>query len=172
MKKCTPIVSLFVLYLGQTSCCALADSFDISQPSGIFINGLSYHFKDLNQQSVNLGAGVYYKFKNDMELLGVFDAKKMAIEFDAYDDSYGDFGYAAGVSWKANLINNLFIGFKTGLVHEDNASKSSGLYLIPYAVPFLEFRRGAFGIRSMLVPPLGKITNGYVTLQLSVDLPE
>lgn len=141
----------------------------IFRPSGVFINGLSHHFKNHGQQSVNLGIGVYYYINNKPSWLTFTDKDKLAIEFDAYSDSYDDFGYAGGLSWKRSLISdNLYFGLKAGLIHEDVASRKSW-YLIPYIVPFAEIRNGSFGIRSMLVPPVGKVTDGYVTLQFMVD---
>ncbi len=148
---------------------AKADEVSITNPSGIFINGLSYHFKDHGQQSVNLGLGVFYNLQNQVPSLVFLNEEKIALEFDAYSDSYGDFGYAGGLSWKRSLISDkMFYGLKVGLVHEDNASKNAG-YFIPYIVPFLELKHGLVGVRSMLIPPLGDITDGYVTLQFLVD---
>jgi hypothetical protein len=163
------IFSLLVFSIFFAMNSARGEEPSILKPSGIFINGLSHHFKDHGQQSVNPGIGIYYYISNKPSWLTFADDDKLAIEFDAYSDSYSDFGYAGGISWKRSLIGDkIYLGLKAGLIHEDVASKNSW-YLIPYIVPFAEIRNGSFGIRSMLVPPVGNITDGYVTLQFMVD---
>ena len=151
---------------------AKADELSVTNPSGVFVNGLSYHFKDHGQEAFNPGLGVFYNLQNKVPSLGFLNDEKLALEFDAYSDSYRDFGFALGVSWKRSLVDDrIFYGLKVGLVHEDNASKADNAgYLVPYVVPFIELKQGSFGVRSMLIPPLGDITDGYVTLQFIVDL--
>ncbi len=170
MKIVSLLIALVVIGNSLVVDSANADEVKITNPWGIFINGFSYHFEDLNQQPVNLGLGVYYNLQNQVPWMGFLNKEKLALEFDVYDDSYNDIGFAIGVTWKTSLVaDNVYFGLKAGLVHEDNASENAG-YLIPGIVPFLELRGGSFGVRSMLVPPVGDITHGYVTLQFIVDL--
>jgi hypothetical protein len=169
MKIKNIILSSLVFLSSVAPNSAHAEDASILNPSGIFINGLSHHFKDHDQQPVNLGLGIYYNIHNKPAWLSFTSNNKLAIEFDAYNDSYNDFGYAGGISWKRSLVGDSFyFGLKAGLIHEDEASKDAW-YLIPYIVPFVELRNGSIGVRSMLIPPVGKVSDGYVTLQLMID---
>jgi hypothetical protein len=139
-------------------------------PWTLHINGFAYHFKRNGQNEENYGAGFSYGFTPIKSEITLLNNSRLSVEFDGYRDSYNKFGYSGGVVWQRPVFNTVDLGLRAGLVHEDNAAEKSGLYVIPYLLPFVESRFNfPVNLRATFVPPIGNITNGMMVFQFMVD---
>ena len=133
----------------------------------LHINGLSYHFAgdrdELNEFNFGLGLSYYMgKFQSESWFLNDF---KVFLEADVYSDSFSDLGYLFGASVQRRLWKQIDWGVNLGLIHEDNLKEKSGLYLHPYAFPYLQTNFD-FPIngRILYVPPVHN--EGIIAFQM------
>lgn len=137
----------------------------------LHLNGASYHFSRDGQNEENYGVGLSYHFKKIQSKNRILNESQVAYEVDVYHDSYTETGFATGFSWKRRMGDFLDWGLKAGLVHEEHASAETGMFVIPFVVPFVESNwTFPVNIRMMVTPPVGDITNGMLTFQLMIPL--
>jgi hypothetical protein len=142
----------------------------MSERLSLHVNGISYHFKGdrdtLNEFNYGLGFSYYMgEFKSESWFLNDF---KIFAEADVYSDSFSALGYLFGAAAQRRLWGSIDWGVNVGLIHEDNLKEKSGLYLYPYAFPYLQTNFD-FPIngRILYVPPVHN--GGILALQLMVD---
>ena len=132
---------------------------------------MSYHFgrssNEINERNWGLGFG--YDFGRLRSESRILDGAVFSFNADVYSDSFSEFGYAFGVSVQNKLIGPIDLGLIAGLIHENNVVDKGGWYLTPYLLPFLETTFDfPVNARLTLVPPLGSLTEGFLTLQAVV----
>ncbi|RKX33139.1 MAG: hypothetical protein DRP71_10910 [Verrucomicrobia bacterium] len=137
----------------------------------LHLNGLSFHIggssNDLNE--LNYGLGFSYDLGRLSSGSRVLNNAVFTFSADIYRDSFYDLGYAFGVALQNRLIGPIDFGLQVGLIHEDNLVDKSGWYLHPYLFPFLETTFDfPVNCRVILIPPVGDLTEGVVTVQFLV----
>ena len=134
----------------------------------LHLNGLSTHFggsaNDLNE--VNWGIGGGYDLGRLASESVITNGAVFSLSVDFYSDSFSQPGYAFGVALQNKLVGPIDLGFQVGLIHEDNLVDKGGWYLTPFLFPYLETRFDfPVNLRMSLIPPLGTLTKGVLTLQ-------
>ncbi len=136
----------------------------------LHINLASYHFSRDGQNEENYGLGFSYQVGWLQSDNSVLNGTQIAFESDYYRDSHESPGFALGLALQNGLARSLDWGLKLGLVHEDKASRDAGSYLVPYLVPYLETDfKFPVNMRLTVVPPVGSLTNGFLSVQFMVD---
>lgn len=136
----------------------------------LHLDGISYHFAGdrhtLNEENYGLGFSYYMgKFESESWFLNDF---KVFAEADIYSDSFSALGYLFGASFQRRLWKQLDWGLNLGLIHEDNLKEKSGLYLYPYAFPYVQTTFDfPINARVLYVPPVHN--GGIIALLLIVD---
>jgi hypothetical protein len=137
----------------------------------LHLNGLSYHFggSDNEINELNYGLGFTYDLGRLSSESRVLNNAVFTLNADIYRDSFSELGFAFGVGIQNKLIGPIDLGFQVGIVHENNLVDKGGGYLFPYLFPYVETTFDfPVNCRVMLIPPVGGLTEGVLTLQFLV----
>ncbi len=169
-NRILPIFLLFSIIISTASAWEFVP-IEADNKYALHLNGLTYHFctdrDDLNE--TNWGLGIEYDLYTIESSNKLFNGAIIALEADAYSDSFSESGYAFGAIIQQNVCSNLDFGLRAGFIHEANLQEKSGYYLFPYLLPYLQTSfDSSFNYRLTYVPPVQ--SNGFLALQVIVDL--